>query len=262
MAEPTYLDLLGQRDLVAQQTQLALLQREKLVLKGLEGQAQLSQLLEHADPWASSDPLTSSGASVAGLGSAPMDLFHPPALGRHSARPGSRQHGAQPPYYFTEQHHWLIVDAARTIEAMCPTAVSVLEVLVQFAVYTGFKYTVTRKQKPGEEPLESDPERDAAQDWLDKWQKREKWHLWEKELFWRTRRDGEAFLLKEPTDEGGPHLRSFEPEQLREPQDRSARNRDLGIAGGKSFMFAKKSETPRFACRSTLTLTWITCSGS
>ncbi len=235
---PTYLETLSEHDRVAEEVGVLRLRQEQRALVRLEANAQTVALLEAGhDPWGTAGVSQGSQATAAGLGSAPNDLFHPNAIGFHSAHPGSRQHGCYPPYYRTEQGHSRIVQAARTIEAMCPTAVSVLEVLVQFAVYTGFKYTVTRKQKPGEEPLESDPERDAAQDWLDKWQKREKWHLWEKELFWRTRRDGEAFLVKEPTDEGGPHLRSTEPEQIKEPQDPRARNRDLGMPGGFSWRF-------------------------
>jgi hypothetical protein len=258
---PTYLETLSKRDLVAEEVSLLRLRQEERTLQHLEANARTVALLESHDPWASSDPLRGGQAIPAGLGSAPNDLFHPTALGFHAARPGSRRDGALPPYYRTEMDHWRIVDAARIVEALCPTAVSVLEVLEQFAIFTGFSYKVTRKKEPGDQaaadrapgaralasddegsaepkPVESDPEQEAAQDFLDRWMKRERWDLWEKEIFRRTRRDGEAFLVMDDGEAGlGVHLRSLEPEQIKQPQDRPARNRDLDIGGGESWRF-------------------------
>ncbi len=249
---PTYLQTLSEHDRVAEEVAVLRLRQEQRVLTRLEANAQTVALLEAGhDPWASSDPFQGGQAMSAGLGSAPNDLFHPGAIGFHSARPGSRRDGAYPPYYRTEQQHWMIVDAARTVEAFCPTAVSVLEVLEQFAIYTGFSYKVTRKKKPGDaapaidnspaspdgEPAEpkpqSDPEQEAAQEFLDGWRKREKWHVWEPEIFKRSRRDGEALLVMEEGKPGlGVHLVSKEPEQLRDPMAVGAElNRSLGITG-------------------------------
>lgn len=213
-----------------------LLQREERYLKRLQAEAETVQLME--DAWASSDPYTSQGASVAGLGSAANDLFHPGAIGRHSARPGSRQHGALPPYYYTEMQHWHLVDAARTVEAFCPTAVCILDVLTQFAIFTGFSYSVVERKKPGKKPppqspgptpdgqppgpvpIETNPLADAATEWLDRWRDKNDWVAWETEIFRRTRRDGEAFCILEPDDdEGWLRLRSVEPEQVKEPTD-------------------------------------------
>ena len=249
---PTFLETLSEHDRVAEEVGVLRLRQEQRVLTRLEANAQTVALLEAGhDPWASSDPLRGGQAMSAGLGSAPNDLFHPGAIGFHSARPGSRRDGAYPPYYRTEQQHWMIVDAARTVEAFCPTAVSVLEVLEQFAIYTGFSYKVTRKKKPGDaapaidnrpaspdgEPAEpkpeSDPEQEAAQEFLDGWRKRERWYLWESEIFKRSRRDGEALLVMEEGEPGlGVHLVSREPEQLRDPMGLGAQlNRSLGITG-------------------------------
>ena len=123
MPTPTYLENLGAQHRAEAETQLLLLKR--------------TQLLEH--DWESADPYHGGQALSAGLGSAPNDLYHPGAIGFHSARPGSRAHGGLPPYYRTEMQHWMIVDAARTVEAFCPAAVTVLDVLCQFAIFTGFE---------------------------------------------------------------------------------------------------------------------------
>ncbi|NQT39170.1 MAG: phage portal protein [Planctomycetes bacterium] len=244
---PTFLETLGERHRVAEQTQLLQLQREERVLAHLRARAQGQQLLE--DAWASSDPYASNGGSVAGLGSAANDLFHPSALGFHSARPGSRQHGGLPPYYRTEMQHWQLVDAARILEAMCPTAVCILDVLTQFCIFTGFTFKIVRKKKPGDaahaidkspaspdgEPKPaSDPLVDKAQQVIDKWQRDVDWPAWQPELFRRTRRDGEAFLVLEPDEAAGGTLglRSVEPEQVKEPQGVAPQiNRELGISG-------------------------------
>jgi len=254
---PTFLDNLGAIHRAQAECDAILLGRQERYLADLRSDEQTRQLLESSDPWASSDPYARYG-SVAGLGSAPNDLYYPAALGRHSARPGSRQHGMLPPYYYTEMQHWLLVDAARTIEAMCPTAVCILDVLTQFAIFSGFAYSAVRKKKPGEkagpveeaepteapdpgepqEPVEPliDLEIEAEQQRLDEWMEREDWHGWETELFRRTRRDGEAFLILDPADDL-PHLRSVEPEQVKEPQDARRANNELGIGGGESWRF-------------------------
>ncbi len=211
------------------------------------------------DRFAHSDPFIAG--SRAGLGSTSRDLFINAGLAWHAARPGSRQHGDYPPFYRTETEHWEIVDVARILEGNVPTATNVLDVLSQFAIFTGFTYKVVPKKDPeddlGEEPTEEVgiPEtrqpgsavtiplkkrlevfkrkRLAAivQQALDKWMKVVKWYQWEVELFRRTRRDGESFLelVDDELTEVGVALKSIEPEQIREPQDQPAINRRLGV---------------------------------
>ena len=246
---PTYLDTLAKRHLVAEQTELARLEIEERNLARLQSQAESTQLLESCsghDHWAHSDPFHGNRALDVGLGSASNDLLQYGAIGRNTAHPGARRHGAQPPFYWTEPQHRMIVDAARTVEAFCPTAVSVLDVLEQFAIFTGFSYKVVRKKKPGDtppsrpaddangeppaaegepQPAPADPEVDAAQELIDKWQKAVKWHTWEKEIFRRSRRDGEVFIAMDPDDETGMlGLRAIEPEQIREPTGKVIQN--------------------------------------
>ena len=239
---PTFLETLSESHLVAEQAALLRLEADKRRLHLLQRAAETTQLLE-SDAWASSDPYQGGGASVAGLGSNPNDLFHPGAIGAHSARPGSRRDGGMPPYYRTESDHWRIVEAARVVEAFCPAAVTVLDVLSQFAIHTGFTYSIVEKKKPGDSGTKvnaanasgqgqedeelaagtevapkSNPTVDAAQEYLDRWLKAVRWNEWETELFRRTRRDGEAFLLLEPDEATGMMgLRSIEPEQVKEP---------------------------------------------
>lgn len=238
---PTFLELLAERDSIAEKHAVLRLEQERQAYNRAVADAQTTQLLE--DCWASSDPYSGGRAIPAGLGSAPNDLYHPGAIARHSARPGARRDGCLPPYYFTEMQHWMLVDAARTLEAFCPTATTILDILTQFAIFTGFTYTITDKNPPDVpepsedgEPVErpENPTVEAVQDALDKWQKEVDWYRWELEIFRRSRRDGEAFIVlddDDPTTGGLVGLRSVEPEQVKEPQDRTAINGELGITG-------------------------------
>lgn len=205
------------------------------------------------DCWASSDPFQAGNRQGAGLGSAHNDLLIMGALHAHSARPGSRRHGDLPPFYRTEQEHWMIVDAARVLEAVSPTATNVLDVLTQFAIFTGFTYTIVEKKTAngGEDQVkkEADPEEgkpksnplvETVQKALDQWIKQERWYEWETELFRRSRRDGEAFLILEEDDltDIGIHFRSVEPEQVKEPMQITAVNNRAGIDGrAKSWKY-------------------------
>jgi hypothetical protein len=248
---PTFLETLAERETIAERTQLALLELDQRNLRALQRRAEVHQL--HEDAWASSDPFTTSGASVAGLGSAVNDLHQYGAIGRHSARPGSRRHGAQPPYYWTEPQHWQQVESARVVEAFCVTAKNMLEVLKQFIIFTGFAYTIVARKKPGEQPAPSpddqdqdgpaladppepkaNPLVDATQEFLDKWMKTNKWHKWEKELVNRTERDGESLTVIELDQKSDDFLRitTREPEQLRDPISMTGiLNSKLGISG-------------------------------
>ena len=253
-AMPTHLETLSEIHKAEAEAEVLRLQATRDRLSILQKHADAQQLHESCD-WASRDPFQGGRALPTGLGSQSNDLFHYPAISFHNARPGSRRDGAQPPYFRTEQQHWLMVDAARTLEALCPTATNILDVLTQFAIFTGFCYTIVEKKKPGEstpasnpvdedgeesgvapgEPQQpkSNPTVDKAQELLDRWMKDVDWHSWEKELFRRTRLDGEAFLVLEPDDETELlGLRSVEPEQVREPHGAAGSiNNQLGITG-------------------------------
>ncbi len=252
---PTYLESLGQRELVAEQIEVLRLQQDERTRDALIAAA---EPIYESDPWASQDPFQGSRGLPAGLGNSPNDLMFYGALHFHNARPGSRRDGGMPPYYRTLQQHWMIVDAARTLEALCPTAVNILDVLQQFVIFTGFSYTIVDTDKP-DPPNEGEPEtRDAAdpeqvrdnvqtsknarlvkeaQKYLDKWLKRVDWYSWELELFRRSRLDGEAFLIMEEDATGQLTLRSVEPEQVKEPQDQHAVNRKAGVDSRHSWRF-------------------------
>ena len=242
---PTFLQRLEAHDRAAEQH-----------ARQLQAKQETQRLYE--DAWASADPYASGSILDAGLGSQSNDLYHYPASGAHNARPGSRQHGDLPPFYTTEQQHAEIIDAARILEAFCPTACNVLDVLTQFAVFTGFTYQIVEKKQPGEEPELPEPEPGADPDQpaepvkrkanplvekvqaaLDKWMREVDWYAWECELFRRTRRDGEAFLILEEDEstEIGVKLRSIEPEQVKEPLDVAARKRELGVGGRASWKY-------------------------
>ena len=85
--------------------------------------------------------------------------------------------------------------------------------LVNFVVKSGFGY-------------EAQPRRDKATDkglirevqrFLDEFQQKNKWYIRQKELFLRTRRDGEALIRLFPQDDGIAQVRVVEPETLRSP---------------------------------------------
>ncbi len=255
---PTYLESLGQRELVAEQIEVLRLQQDERTRDALIAAA---KPIYESDPWASQDPFQGARGIPAGLGNSPNDLMFYGALHFHNARPGSRRDGGMPPFYRTLQQHWMIVDAARTLEALCPTAVNILDVLQQFVIFTGFSYTIVDTDKPelDASPDDGQPEtRDAAdpeqvrdnvqtsknarlvkdaQKFLDKWLKQVDWYSWELELFRRSRLDGEAFLIMEEDETGQLGLRSVEPEQVKEPQDQHAVNRKAGVDSRHSWRF-------------------------
>jgi hypothetical protein len=52
---------------------------------------------------------------------------------------------------------------------------------------------------------------------LDAFQRKNKWHIRQPEIFIRTKREGEAFLQFFPQDDGIASIRTIEPEQIRSP---------------------------------------------
>lgn len=260
----TFLETLGERDLVAEQNQNLLLKQESAALDHHKRLLETEQLLEES--WETSDPFQRTRGGDAGLGSNVNDLLQAGSLGRSAAHPGSRRDGGYPPYYFTQEQHRHTIDVARVLESHCPTATTVLDILTQFVIFRGFKYTVVPTKDPedsiGEEPTDSEGDSDGepetrtpgeavsvplakrlakfkkvrlaakVQKFLDRWMRAVRWTEWETEIFRRTRRDGEAFLIMEPDDETGmTGLRTVEPEQVREPQDQTAVNQELRVSG-------------------------------
>ena len=181
------------------------------------------------DLWASADPYTSRLRP--GIGTTPNDLFQH-SFGYHTARPGSRRHGDYPPFYRTEMEHWQIIDSARLLEGLCSTASNVLDVLCQFAIFTGFEYKIVPKSGGSERLV------DKAQDVIDKFMTANNWYGWECEIFRRTRRDGECFLYMEPDKATELFvLRAIEPEQVKEPQDTGGMIRRLGVDSSMSWKY-------------------------
>lgn len=172
------------------------------------------------DSWASADPYQVNGP---GLGSVSTDLFHH-SYAFHNAQPGSRRDGSFPPFYRTQEEQLRIIDAGRLVEGLCATASNVLDVLSLFCIGTGYEYTVVATEEADTALAEK------AQDVIDKWIREQYFYGWERELFRRSRRDGEAFLYLEPDDVSGLFsLRSIEPECVREPQDAPSLKQQLGV---------------------------------
>ena len=183
------------------------------------------------DAWASADPY-SSARNNPGIGTSSNDLFQH-AFGFHTARPGSRRHGSYPPFYRTAQEHWQMVDAARLVEALCSTASNALDVLQQFAIYTGFEYKVTPKGEAKATALVT-----KAQEVIDDFITFNQWYRWECEIFRRSRRDGESFLYLQPDEVSGLlRLRAVEPEQIRQPQDQGRIKSLLGVDARQSWHY-------------------------
>lgn len=192
----------------------------------------LHPVTESSDPWDHQDPQAFSGGRV-GLGPGAGDLFFH-SFGRHNAQVSSRAEGSYPPFYSNELEHQNQVDAARLLEGLCPTAANVLDILTMFCIHTGFEYEVVRKKRA----TASDTLIRKAQDVIDLWMKANRWPSWEREIFRRTRRDGEAILYLEPDDATDLFLlRSVEPEQVREPADIRSLNGKLGRSPTDSWRY-------------------------
>ncbi len=120
-----------------------------------------------------------------------------------------REDGRMLPIFQTEQELATIRGAARVLAACNGRIVGVLNNLANYIIGQGFEHKVTSQ---------TDPSLAArAQAILDRFKKANDWASLSRELFVRSRRDGEYFLGLWATGNGQVAARVIEPDQVTEP---------------------------------------------
>lgn len=102
---------------------------------------------------------------------------------------------------------------ARLVSDTNTHAIGILNNLTNFTVGTGFKYTATSKSKAPPELVRQ------VQSVIDEFIDDNNWNELERELFVRSRRDGEFFLWFFPQEYGRCQVRTIEPAEITEPAD-------------------------------------------
>ena len=196
-----------------QQRDAALLQQETAVLKADANALEISSRLTEAwndlvNPydWMADDP--SFGR--------PMHMM--------GAQRGDRKHGVNIPIFQTEEELTALRAMARHVADISPNAKCALRNLTNYVLGTGCEYSVTTRN----DDVRSDLARMVQQvvdDFLDgnKWIGRR-----EREVFRRSRRDGEIFLALYHVGGGRVRTRFVEPEQVTEPDDSRAIEDHIG----------------------------------
>ncbi len=92
-----------------------------------------------------------------------------------------------------------------------PWAQGALGALADYSIHTGFQYSVSAKkhEKASKSLLKQ------CNKFLEDFLNRNQWWIYERELFIRKKRDGDAFLRFFPQDDGVTQVRVVEPEQIR-----------------------------------------------
>lgn len=133
--------------------------------------------------------------------------------GFSTGRSDDRRAGMLRPIYETEQDLDDIRAIARVLAETTAPGTSALLNLTNYVVGTGYTYRVTPEPRVDNEPL-----RKAVQTVVDEFLDRNNWcGELERELFRRSRRDGEYFLSMFFHD-GQTEVRIVDPERVRDPQ--------------------------------------------
>lgn len=140
-----------------------------------------------------------------------------------TARLGDRQQGRNFPIVQTEQDLMLIRGASRLMCDTSPAAIGVLKNLTNFIVGTGFKYkaaaTTVSSPANGYTPQFTINLLAVVQQAVDEFIEANNWSGdLDREVFIRSRRDGESFLALYATEGGHTAARIVEPEQVTEPR--------------------------------------------
>lgn len=158
------------------------------------------------------------------------DLDHPAfRSGYGYAQPSQiddRRGGRYYPIFQNEQELAEIRGAARVLVATNSNAIGLLGALENYVIGKGFRYVVSAKGKeqPPDELLR------LVQLIVDEFLERNEWDFeFEKELFRRSRRDGEYFLALYDVGDGLCEARTVEPEQVCAPYQPAAVGEYLGL---------------------------------
>jgi len=175
----------------------------------------------------------------------PLEWFQDdPAFGRAInpvSRIDDRSGGRTRPIIENEHNLAAVRGTARLLADSVPAAIGVIKNLTNFCIGTGFSYkAISRDQTPtaGVEGLVADVQRVVEEflednDWVGDL---------ERELFVRSRRDGEFFLALYPQSTGRTAARLIEPEQVTEPTDSRALEDWLGVDTPASWTFGIHTE--------------------
>lgn len=129
-------------------------------------------------------------------------------------------------------------NAGRALAASSATAIGILKNLTNYCMGTGFTYKVLARQDTTPDSNVPQGLIGAVQHVVDNFLEENDWcGNFERELFTRSRRDGEYFLALFPRPMGNISVRVIEPEQVTEPQNSKAVERDLGISFSSSWSF-------------------------
>ena len=156
-----------------------------------------------------------------------------------------RQGGRDRPLIETEHDLAVIRGTARLLAEVVPVAQGVLKNLTNFCIGTGFHYKAVARDATSVAAdagasVAADDQRliAAVQETIDDFLESNDWvGDFERELFLRSRRDGEFFLALFPQPGGRAAARVIEPEQVTEPQNPRALEDWLGTEIASSWTF-------------------------
>lgn len=142
--------------------------------------------------------------------------------GNYLSTQHDREDGRYSPFVENETDLALIRGMARLVTAATCSGVGIQNNLTNYVIGDGFSIEVSAKKHRISGISGSDERLIAAvQDVLDEFFEENRW--WgdlDRELFWRSRRDGEFFLAIYPMPSGISRARVIEPEQVTEPSQR------------------------------------------
>jgi len=137
------------------------------------------------------------------------------AHSHHYSTHDDRARGKNYPIFENEQELNQIRGIARFIADNLESALCVRNNLLNYTIGTGYRYVIkpkrTAKNQPGKELIA------VVQKIVDDFHRDCKWWFKEREIFDRTRRDGEVLCYVKPGYNGRPKLKLISPEHLTEP---------------------------------------------
>ena len=135
-------------------------------------------------------------------------------MGSLGAQRSDRKEGDYRPFFETESELASIRAKSRWLGGANALGVGVLEKLTDYVIGTGFTFKVSPIQEGGT----AESLAQLCQDAIDRFIEDNDWQGdADRELFIRSRRDGEAFAVCYARPDGGTWLRIIEPEQVVEP---------------------------------------------
>ncbi len=150
---------------------------------------------------------------------------------------GGKEDGAQRPIVRDENDLAAIRHVGRWLAETSPAAIGVLKNLTNYIVGSGFSYKAALRDEAPSGTL-ANQLLAAVQRVIAEFLEHNDWPGdLEREVFLRSRRDGEYFLALYPAANGRVQLRVIEPEQVTVPHDPRSLEEWLGVATPSSWSF-------------------------